>query len=141
MAKNLFHHPGIVNHCDSAHGAADGGAIRRVGVPCVQVEVLDGGMGMRDGAVAKFAPVFRFQLSAFQLFGSWPVEQGTLAQLLAEVIQKLTGMLDLEEAVQLMDAGGVSHLAQGLGLDLPDAFAGDPVLPADLLQRARIAVP
>ena len=32
---------------------------------------------------------------------------------------------DFEESVQLADAGGVTHLAQGLGLDLADALAGD----------------
>src|ERR1035441_3173460 len=45
-----------------------------------------------------------------------------------------------EEALEFAPAGRVAQFAQGLGLDLADAFAGDLVLLADLLQRARIAV-
>src|ERR1022692_4134836 len=45
-----------------------------------------------------------------------------------------------EETLEFAPAGRVAQFAQGLGLDLADAFAGDLVLVADLLQRARVAV-
>src|ERR1035438_3060056 len=45
-----------------------------------------------------------------------------------------------EETLELAPAGWVAEFAQGLGLDLADALAGDFVLPAHLLQGAREAV-
>ena len=39
----------------------------------------------------------------------------------------------VEEAAQFAAAAGVLQLAQGLGLDLTDAFAGDAELPAGLI--------
>ena len=45
-----------------------------------------------------------------------------------------------EEPFELPDTRGVAHFAEGLGLDLADAFAGDLELPADLLERAAVAV-
>src|ERR1022692_5064256 len=48
---------------------------------------------------------------------------------------------DLQKTVQLPQARGMAHLAERLGLNLPDAFAGDIELLADLLQRARVAIP
>src|SRR5688572_18181061 len=41
-----------------------------------------------------------------------------------------------EEALQLADAGGVAHFAEGLGFDLADALAGDLELFADFFERA-----
>ena len=40
----------------------------------------------------------------------------------------------------MADAGGVTHFAQGLGLDLPDAFASDLKLLADFLESTAVAV-
>ena len=43
-------------------------------------------------------------------------------------LQKILGVIDLfgvEEAVKLPDSGRVTHLAEGLGLDLADALASD----------------
>ena len=45
-----------------------------------------------------------------------------------------------EKAFQLPDPGRVAHLAQRLGLDLPDALPGDLELPSHLLERAAVAV-
>ena len=42
--------------------------------------------------------------------------------------------------MQLADARRVTHLAQGLGFDLADAFAGDFELLADFFERAGVAV-
>ena len=42
--------------------------------------------------------------------------------------------------MELADAGGVAHFAQGLGFDLADAFAGDLELPPHLFERAGLAV-
>src|SRR5690606_31234647 len=41
----------------------------------------------------------------------------------------------VEEAAQVVAAGGVAQLAQGLGFDLPDPLAGDVELLADFFQR------
>ena len=56
------------------------------------------------------------------------------------VLERLGHFSDFEKAVQLADAGGVAHFAQGLGFDLTDAFASDAELPADFLERAWRAV-
>src|ERR1700728_2686570 len=47
---------------------------------------------------------------------------------------------NLQKPVQLADTRGMAHFAEGLRLDLPDAFARDAKLLADFLKRARIAV-
>src|SRR6056297_1368412 len=44
-------------------------------------------------------------------------------------------LLEVEEAAKLLRAGRVAQLAQGLGLYLPDALAGDVELLADFFQR------
>src|SRR5690349_13225806 len=49
-------------------------------------------------------------------------------------------LLNFQEAVELADAGWVTHLAEGFGFDLANAFAGDAELFADFFQRARVAV-
>src|SRR5690554_8126473 len=41
----------------------------------------------------------------------------------------------VEEAAQVIAAGWMTQLAQGLGLDLTDSLAGDVELLADLFQR------
>src|SRR5207245_8608632 len=41
----------------------------------------------------------------------------------------------LDERLELLAAGGVAELAQGLGLDLADALASDLEVLADLLER------
>src|SRR5450759_277206 len=46
----------------------------------------------------------------------------------------------LEVVLQLAGAGRVPKLAQRLRLDLSDPLPGDTELPADLLERARVAV-
>src|SRR6266545_4469375 len=46
----------------------------------------------------------------------------------------------LQEAPELLGAGRVTELAQRLGLDLPDALAGDGEVLADLLERVLAAV-
>src|SRR5262249_49182649 len=46
----------------------------------------------------------------------------------------------VEEALELPAANGMLQLADGLGLDLPDALARDLEDPADLLQRVSVAV-
>ena len=48
--------------------------------------------------------------------------------------------LALHEALQLLAAGRVAELAQGLGLDLTDALAGDVELLPHLLQGVVAAV-
>src|ERR1019366_8357567 len=45
-----------------------------------------------------------------------------------------------EEAFEFVPAGRVAEFAEGFGLDLADALAGDLVLVADFLERARVAV-
>src|SRR5215470_18979560 len=45
-----------------------------------------------------------------------------------------------EEAPQLLGPRGMPELAQGFGLDLADALAGDREVLADLLQRVLAAV-
>src|SRR5581483_5843630 len=45
-----------------------------------------------------------------------------------------------QKSLQQPDAGGMAHFSQRLGLDLPDPFARDAELLADLFQRARIAI-
>src|ERR1019366_3945552 len=45
-----------------------------------------------------------------------------------------------EEAFEFVSAGRVAEFAEGFGLDLADALAGDLVLVADFLQCARVAV-
>ena len=52
----------------------------------------------------------------------------------------LFDFFDFEEAVQLADARGVAHFAEGLGFDLADAFAGHFELLADLFERARVTI-
>src|SRR5215203_3449708 len=49
-------------------------------------------------------------------------------------------LVGFEEALELTDARGMAHLAQGLGLDLPDALAGDFELAADFFEGAAVAV-
>src|SRR5437773_239320 len=49
-------------------------------------------------------------------------------------------LFDLEEAVELPNAGRMAHFAQRFGLDLADSLARDLELRAHFLQRARIAV-
>ena len=49
-------------------------------------------------------------------------------------------LVDLEKALELADAGGVAHFAEGLGFDLADALAGDLELLADFLEGAGVAV-
>src|SRR3954464_12328786 len=46
----------------------------------------------------------------------------------------------IEVPPQLAAVGWVAQLAQRLGLDLPDALAGDAELAPDLLQRAEAAI-
>jgi hypothetical protein len=48
--------------------------------------------------------------------------------------------VEFEEALELADAGGMAHFAEGLGFDLADALAGDVELAADFLEGAGIAV-
>ena len=43
--------------------------------------------------------------------------------------------IDIQEREQLFRTARVAQLAQGLGIDLADAFAGDVELLDDLLQR------
>src|SRR5579862_1468409 len=45
-----------------------------------------------------------------------------------------------EETFKLPDPGRMAHFAEGLGLDLADAFAGDLELPAYLFERPAVAV-
>src|SRR5690242_18235577 len=52
----------------------------------------------------------------------------------------LDDLLNFEEAVELADAGGVTHFAEGFGFDLADAFAGDAKLFTDFFEGARVAV-
>ena len=52
----------------------------------------------------------------------------------------LDDLLDFEEAVELADAGWMTHFAEGFGFDLADAFAGDAELFADFFQSARVAI-
>src|SRR4051812_8868695 len=59
---------------------------------------------------------------------------------LLEQVLRVVDLLGIEEAVQLADTRRVTHLAQRLGLDLPDAFAGNLELLADFLERAAVAV-
>src|SRR5262245_38681318 len=58
--------------------------------------------------------------------------------------QKLVGseghFFRLEKAPQVLDASGMAHFAQRLGLDLTDALARNLVLFADFFQGALIAV-
>src|SRR5688572_16116710 len=49
-------------------------------------------------------------------------------------------LLDVQESLKLPNARGMAHLAERLGLDLPDALARDLELLSDFLQRARIAI-
>src|SRR6059058_5468376 len=49
-------------------------------------------------------------------------------------------LLNFEEAVELADARGVPHFAEGFGFDLANAFARDPELFADFFEGAGIAV-
>src|SRR5918992_1933368 len=53
---------------------------------------------------------------------------------------QLTLALLFEVVAELLAAGGVAQLGEGLGLDLADALAGDPELAADLLEGAGVAV-
>src|SRR5260370_16623433 len=46
------------------------------------------------------------------------------------------GHLNFQETVELSHAGRMAHLAQGFGLDLPDALARDPELFADFLESS-----
>jgi hypothetical protein len=46
----------------------------------------------------------------------------------------------LQVVAELLAAGGVAQLGEGLGLDLADALAGHAELAADLLQGAGVAV-
>src|SRR4029453_1813939 len=46
----------------------------------------------------------------------------------------------LQVVAELLAAGGVAQLGEGLGLDLADALAGDAEFAADLLQGAGVAV-
>ena len=46
----------------------------------------------------------------------------------------------VQKVAQLLASGRMAQLAQGLGLDLADAFARDVELLADLLKRVRLAV-
>ena len=46
----------------------------------------------------------------------------------------------VQKVAQLLASGRMAQLAQGLGLDLADAFARDVELLADLLERVRLAV-
>src|ERR1043165_3335689 len=50
------------------------------------------------------------------------------------------GRFVFEETLEVTEARGVAHFPQGLGFDLPDAFAGDFVLAADFLERPLLAV-
>ena len=45
-----------------------------------------------------------------------------------------------QEAMELADAGGVTHFAQRLSFDLSDALASHSELPADFLQGSGVAV-
>ena len=51
-----------------------------------------------------------------------------------------TEFLGVDEALELAQAGGVAHFAEGLGLDLADAFAGDLEHLANFFQRAGVAI-
>ena len=46
----------------------------------------------------------------------------------------------VEKVFELRDAGGVARFARVLGLDLPDAFASDFKLLADLFEGTTVAV-
>ena len=48
--------------------------------------------------------------------------------------------LSVQEVLQLLAAGGVAELAQGLGLDLADALTGDVKFLAHFLQGTGAAV-
>ena len=54
------------------------------------------------------------------------------------------GLLEInvtfEETMKLADPGRVAHLAECLGLDLADAFAGNLELAADFLEGAGVTV-
>src|SRR5690606_2329912 len=49
-------------------------------------------------------------------------------------------LLAVAEVAQLLAAVGMPELGQGLRLDLADPLPGDPELPPDLLERARLPV-
>ncbi len=49
-------------------------------------------------------------------------------------------LVSFEEAFQLPDPRRMTHLPQGFGLNLADAFASDAKLPANLFQCPRIPV-
>jgi hypothetical protein len=55
-------------------------------------------------------------------------------------VLRVVDLFGIEETVQLANAGRVAHLAQCLGLDLPNAFASHLELLADLLERPAVAV-
>src|SRR2546422_6807458 len=49
-------------------------------------------------------------------------------------------LIGLEEALEMMNAGRVPQLAQGLGFNLANAFAGDFVLFANLFEGAFVTI-
>jgi len=60
-----------------------------------------------------------------------------------DLLEEVLGIVELfgiEKAVELADARWVAHLAERLGLDLADAFAGDFELLADFLEGAAITI-
>jgi hypothetical protein len=54
--------------------------------------------------------------------------------------QEALDVFDLQEAMQLADAGRMPHFAERFGFDLPDAFARDAELFADFFQGAGVTV-
>ena len=66
-------------------------------------------------------------MTAFEFFVFPPLVQDRLA-------------FAIQEALELADACGVTHFAEGFGLDLADSFAGDFELFADFLKRAAVSI-
>ena len=67
-------------------------------------------------------------------------EDGLVGLNLLDEVLRVVRLLGVEEAGELAEARRVTHFAQGFGLDLADAFAGDLELLADLFERAAVAV-